>query len=187
MTASSPKPPHGSPESRLPHPWSVPLRIEDVPQTGRHIELVADERTREAVALIAGLAGLPRLAATFDVVRSSHDGLRVTGQVSATVRQVCVVTLELIESELAETLDLEFKPPRAPVQGEEISVSHDDEEDEILADGVVDLGALATEFLILGIDPYPRKAGAVFDPPRTNEPAGGAFAALAALQKKPQN
>ena len=26
----------------------------------------------------------------------------------------------------------------------------------------IDLGALATEFLMLGIDPYPRKAGAEF-------------------------
>jgi hypothetical protein len=52
---------------------------------------------------------------------------------------------------------------------------------------VIDLGALATEFLILGIDPYPRKAGAVFQSPPADEPAGGAFAALAALQRKPRN
>ena len=33
---------------------------------------------------------------------------------------------------------------------------------ERLIGDVVDLGALATEFLILGLDPYPRKAGATF-------------------------
>ena len=32
-------------------------------------------------------------------------------------------------------------------------------ETEPLIDGKVDLGALATEFLILGLDPYPRKPG----------------------------
>ncbi len=163
--------PQGSPQD--PYPWSVPLRFEDVPETGRHVELAADERTREAVALTAGLAGLPRLEATFDIVRSGRDGLHVTGQVSATVRQTCVVTLELIESEVNEALDLVFRAARAPAQGEEIGVSLDTDETEPLADGVVDLGALATEFLILGIDPYPRKAGAVFEPPPTNEPAGG--------------
>ncbi len=42
-----------------------------------------------------------------------------------------------------------------------------DEPPEPLVGGTVDLGAIATEFLILGIDPYPRKPGAEFDaPPR---------------------
>ncbi len=56
-------------------------------------------------------------------------------------------------------------------------------EPEPLVDGVVDLGALATEFLILGLDPYPRKPGAVFQPPQDSKPDGGPFAALAGLTK----
>jgi hypothetical protein len=55
---------------------------------------------------------------------------------------------------------------------------------ELLVDGVVDLGAIATEFLILGIDPYPRKAGAVFDPPAAGDESGHPFAALAALKER---
>jgi hypothetical protein len=47
----------------------------------------------------------------------------------------------------------------------------------------VDLGALATEFLLLGLDPYPRKPGAVFEPPRDNRPEPGPFAGLAGLIK----
>ena len=53
---------------------------------------------------------------------------------------------------------------------------------EPLIDGVVDLGALATEFLILGLDPYPRKPGAVFELPQDVKPDPGPFAALAGLQ-----
>ena len=49
-------------------------------------------------------------------------------------------------------------------------------------DGTVDLGALATEFLLLGIDPYPRKPGAVFEPPSTGDPGESPFAALAGLR-----
>ena len=165
----------------------MPLRIEDVPETGYHVELSADERTRQAIAVTAGLRELPRLDAVYDVTRSGHDGLRVRGQVSATIGQICVVTLEPIDSELAETFDLVFKPAPVALAGEDVSVEIDAEEIETLVDGTVDLGALATEFLILGIDPYPRKAGAVFEPPQTSEPGGGAFAALAALQKKPPN
>ena len=50
-------------------------------------------------------------------------------------------------------------------------------------DGAVDLGAVATEFLLLGIDPYPRKPGAVFERPAAGRPGGHPFAALAALKK----
>jgi hypothetical protein len=179
--------PQGSAERRSPYPWSAPLRLEDVPETGRHIALTADAHTRQAIAAIAGLRGLPRLDASFDVARSGHDGLHVSGQISATVGQTCVVTLEPIESELTEMLDLVFKPPGGPVDGAETSLGIDSEETEPLIDGTVNLGAIATEFLILGIDPYPRKPGAVFQPPASDEPGGSAFAALAALQRKPKN
>ena len=172
---------------RVPHPWSIPLRIEDVPETGYRVDLRADERTRQAIAVTAGLRELSRLDAAFDVTRSGHDALRVRGQVSATVGQICVVTLEPIDSELAETFDLVFKPAPAALADAGVSADIDAEEIETLVEGTVDLGALATEFLILGIDPYPRKAGAVFEPPQSPEPGGGAFAALAALQKKPPN
>jgi hypothetical protein len=187
MSHPSKPTPHEASEPRAPGPWSAPLRIEDVQETGRHVVLVADERTRQALAAMVGLRELSRAEATFDVVRSGHDGLHITGQVSATVGQTCVVTLEPIDSEVTEAFDVVFKPPHVAVAGEEVSAGPDTDEIEPLIDGMIDLGALAAEFLILGIDPYPRKAGAVFQSPPTNEPAGGAFAALAALQRKSRN
>ena len=36
-----------------------------------------------------------------------------------------------------------------------------------IVDGKIDLGALAAEFMVLGLDPYPRKPGAEFVPPAT--------------------
>jgi hypothetical protein len=50
--------------------------------------------------------------------------------------------------------------------------------------GAVDLGALATEFLILGVDPYPRAPGAVFEQPRKPTPESGPFADLAPLARR---
>ena len=39
--------------------------------------------------------------------------------------------------------------------------------------------------MILGVDPYARKAGASFEPPKaTSDAAGRPFAALAALKEK---
>ena len=43
-----------------------------------------------------------------------------------------------------------------------------------IVDGKIDLGALAAEFLALGLDPYPRKPGVAFAPPR--RPRGGGLA-----------
>jgi uncharacterized metal-binding protein YceD (DUF177 family) len=167
--------------------WSVPVRIEDIPETGRRFELSASEAIRGALARVAGVDRLARLDALFDVVRHGRDGLRVTGTVSAAIGQTCVVTLEPIETELEERVDLVFLPPgestgktHGEVEREGFSTAR--EPPEVLTNGTVDLGALATEFLILGIDPYPRKAGAEFAAPPSDDPAGHPFAALAALK-----
>src|SRR5262249_58019291 len=102
--------------------------------------------------------------------------------------QTCVVTLEPMTSELREPIDLAFEPPRAdarPADGDDIDPRAEDEP-ETLVDGVADLGAAATEFLLLAIDPYPRKPGAVFDAPKSDDSGAHPFAALAALKKTPE-
>ncbi len=116
--------------------------------------------------------------------------LHVTGRVSATVGQTCVVTLEPLTNEIEEDVDLVFVPPPAatPAPGDSRSRLRSREttkwnEPEPLIGGVVDLGALATEFLILGIDPYPRKPGAVFEAATGRKARPGPFAALASLTK----
>jgi len=169
-------------------PWSVPVRRDDVPDTGLHLDLVADEATRAAVAGIAGVRALPRLAATFDVAREG-GGLKVSGEIAATVEQTCVLTLEPMTSELREPVELAFVPPRADAHaqaGEEELDPGAADEPEPLVDGVADLGAAATEFLLLAIDPYPRKEGAVFEAPKADDSGAHPFAALAALKKTPE-
>ena len=53
---------------------------------------------------------------------------------------------------------------------------------EALADGTADVGALAAEFVLLGIDPYPRKPGAEFTPPPEDSATATPFAALSKLK-----
>jgi len=170
-------------------PWSSVIRLDQVGETGRHVELEASEETRTAVAKPAGVDAVERLRATFDLTRRGRDGLRVSGRVTGTVRQSCVVTLEPVLNEIDESVDVDFVPARdiadADRADDEIVLTPSSDEREPLLDGTVDLGALATEFLILGVDPYPRKAGAAFEVPKdASDPAGHPFAALAALRKK---
>src|SRR5438445_6742002 len=96
-------------------PWSVPVAVEDVPETGRRVVLAADERTRAAIAKLAQIRALPRLEATFDLARRGRDGLHVTGKISATVGQNCVVTLDPIDSEIEESIDVAFAPAAPPL------------------------------------------------------------------------
>jgi hypothetical protein len=163
--------------------WSVPLALSDVPEGGRHLALFADEQVRAAIAKHAGLAALPRLEASFDVTLHGRGGLHVVGRVSATVDQTCVVTLEPLENEIDEAIDLVFMPVGAsPLVGGEVEVPAVDAP-EALVGGVVDLGAIATEFLILGLDPYPRKPDATFQAPAVGDDSAHPFAALGALKK----
>jgi uncharacterized metal-binding protein YceD (DUF177 family) len=182
-------------DKQAPAPWQVPVAIDDVAETGRHFDLVADNDVRIAVARLVGVRDLPRLEANFDVTRHGADGLRVSGRVSATVGQNCVVTLEPLANEVEEDIDLWFAPPPpSPIErkaGEDEAAEKDSEQPqrswngpEPLIGGVVDLGALATEFLILGLDPYPRKPGAVFELTQDVKPDPGPFAALAGLKDR---
>ena len=170
---------------RSPPTWSVPVRLAEVPENGLRFDLAADAAIRTALARATGANAVPRLEARFEVTRSGRDGLHVTGSVSATVRQTCVVTLEPVENEIEERVDLTYVAGReesgVPARDEALG---EREPPETLVNGSVDLGAVATEFLILGIDPYPRKAGAVFAAPESDDAADHPFAALAALKKR---
>jgi Large ribosomal RNA subunit accumulation protein YceD len=110
--------------------------------------------------------------------------------VQAKVGQICVVTLEPIENEIDEEVDLIFAP--ADEIAPQIDADADDgegavaEPPEPIQNGIIDLGRLATDVLYLAIDPYPRKQGAMFEPPLTAvDPEDHPFAALKALQTGP--
>jgi uncharacterized metal-binding protein YceD (DUF177 family) len=159
--------------------WSVPVQIGEVPETGLHVELEAPAAVRNGIADLTGLRSVSELRASFDVARRG-PGLHVTGEVHAEVGQSCVVTLEPVENTIEEEIDLLFLPgvPEPQAEGEP-----DENAPEPLVNGRIDLGAIATEFLVLGIDPYPRKPGVAFEPPPAETNGTHPFAALAALKK----
>jgi hypothetical protein len=80
-------------------PWTVSVAVDDIPDTGLHVDLTAPPEARAAVAALAGLRDLPVLAASFDLARRGA-GLHVAGEVGATVGQTCVITLDPIENEV---------------------------------------------------------------------------------------
>jgi len=169
--------------------WSVPLRVDTIPEGGRDVQLHAGADIRAALARPARVQEVLRLDAGFHVLRRGRDGVRVTGTVSARVRQACVITLEPVENDIAEAIDLVFAPQADAEHGVPAALIHEGsseagEAPEPLVGGVIDLAAIAIEFFVLGVDPYPRKAGAVLD--TTGEPDAASahpFAALASLRR----
>lgn len=167
------------------NPWSVPVAVDDIPETGLHIEAEAPAEVRAQLVKLANLRDLPHLSAVFDLIRRG-GGVHVAGQVKARVGQTCVVTLEPLENDLDEPINLLFAPT-VDAAAKDDRTDHkagDEEPPEPLIEGRVDLGAIATEFLLLGIDPYPRKAGAEFAVVKTADDSARPFAALEALKKR---
>jgi hypothetical protein len=165
-------------------PWSVTVRLDEIPEAGRRVELEANAAARAELAEPLGVDAVERLSASFDLTRRGRDGLHVGGRVSATVRQTCVVSLEPVVNEIDEEVDVDFAPPREAADAADDEEGRGREEPEPLIGNSVDLGVLATEFLILGVDPYPRKADAAFEAPASDAAESHPFAALAAWKKK---
>lgn len=170
-------------------PWSVPVAVDAIPEQGRHVEIEAPAEVRaQVVQLVAGLASvreLAHLSASFDVTRQG-SGVHVAGRVRARVGQICVVTLDPIEREVDEAVDIQFVLSKADesTAPKEIAIDADRELPEPLTGSTLDLGALATEFLVLGVDPYPRKEGAEFGTVKIGDDGPKHFAGLEALKKR---
>ena len=176
-----------------PDPWRVPVVVAQIPDTGLHRELEANQVTRDAVADVGGLRAVLSVQASFDVTPKSGGRFHVAGHVRARVGQTCVVTLDPMETDIDETIDLIFAPPDQIPQMADLVDEAEQSEAEIpdppepIENGIIDLGRLATDALYLAVDPYPRKPDAVFEPlVEAPDPEDHPFAALKALKVTPK-
>jgi uncharacterized metal-binding protein YceD (DUF177 family) len=170
-------------------PWSVPVTVAQIPDTGLHRDFEADRAAREAMAEVGGLREVLAASASLDVMPKSGGRFHVTGHVRARIGQTCVVTLDPIENEIDEPIDLIFAPPEQIPELSDLVEEAAESDTEIpdppepIVNGAIDLGRLATDALFLAVDPYPRRPDAVFQPPvEAADPNDHPFAALKALR-----
>ena len=173
--------------------FSRVVRIDHLPREGQAMTIEANPAEREELALFYRLPAVTALTATLRVDPWGKGGARVTGAVHGELTQVCIVSIEPFPATVDEDVDVRFAPPTAAKSGsmateETLTFSLADEDDpDPVIDGKIDLGALTAEFFALGLDPYPRKPGAVLDEERTNsEPIDSPFAGLAQRDKPGQ-
>jgi len=91
-------------------PWSVPVTVAHIPDTGLHRDIEAGRAAREAMAEVAGLREILSASASLDVTPKSGGRFHVAGHVRARIGQTCVVTLDPIENDIDEPIDLIFAP-----------------------------------------------------------------------------
>ncbi len=171
-------------QERIAEPWSHPLAVADLPPEGVGLKLVPDEATRAALAHYIDVLAVPALVADLKATPDGKGGVAVEGDLTATVRQTCVVSLEPFDNAVEEHIALNFLSEDAAMPAA-FDETDEDYPADVIRGGAVDLGAIVTEFLALGVDPYPRRPGAVFAPPAAAEDeASSPFAALAKLKPK---
>jgi hypothetical protein len=171
------------------NPWSIAIVVAQIPDTGMHREFEASPATRAAMADVAGLREVLSAQASLDVTPKGGGRIHVAGRVQARIGQTCVVSLDPIENDIDEAIDLIFAPPEqipemaALVDEAAESDTEVPDPPEPIENGMIDLGRIATDALFLAVDPYPRKPDVVFEPPVVaDDPEDHPFAALKALR-----
>lgn len=165
--------------------WSYPIATANLPLDGIELTLAPGEEIRAGLARQAGVLAVPELVAKFKVSPDGHGGAEIEGRLEAAVRQTCVVSLEPFDNRVSELISVRYSPASAARPASStIDVGLENPPD-LLTDGAIDLAAVVTEHLTLAIDPYPRKPGAVFKPPKQGGDKGESpFAALKKLKPR---
>lgn len=148
------------------------VSVRDLPAGGISFVHDASEAERAALTQRFGIVAIARLHTRGNIFARSAGDICLTGEISAHVRQSCVVTLEPVESLIDGSFERTYRtgtshhPSASPVEDDDLSSPIADGDDwEPLAGDSIDVGEVAAEELALALDPYPRRKDAQFTPP----------------------
>ncbi|MGB7204714.1 MAG: DUF177 domain-containing protein [Anderseniella sp.] len=141
-------------------------RIVDVSKIdaeGADETITASQEECDLLSLRFGVESVSSVMASVNIQPWRRGGFRVRGTATARVTQICVVTLEPFESDVTARLDRIFvdRPKSLTAISGEIEISPDEEEIGEVVNGDIELGEFTVEELLLELDPYPRKDGAL--------------------------
>ncbi|MFN3482347.1 YceD family protein [Rhabdaerophilum calidifontis] len=179
--------PHPAKSGAAAPPFSHPLAVATLPAS-LELTLRPDAEARARIARSLGLFALDDLAAAFRIEAKESGLVTVEGRIAARFQPFCVVTLDPFPDAIDEPVAIRFAPEALVAKmtaRAEADAIEDFEPPDVIENGVIDLGAVAVEFLALALDPYPRKPGAEFQ--GLSEGAGhvSPFEALKVLKRDP--
>jgi uncharacterized metal-binding protein YceD (DUF177 family) len=171
--------------------WPSVVALGRVSRGGVDLRFEPDAAARKAIAKTLGLVSLEALTAEV-FLRSWMDGAEVSGLIRARVTQICSVSADEFEEPIEARFSLHVLPadseyaPQDEDAGGELGLDPEgDDPPDVLEGEVIDVSGYVIEHLALELDPFPRKPGAVFEPPP--EPVDlSPFAALKKLKADPE-
>jgi hypothetical protein len=162
----------------------------EIPERGLEVERAATAEERAALATALEIVACERLETRYVIQPLANGQYLATGSVEADVVQSCVVTLEPVTGRIVEWLEVEFWPPHelpepATVEFDVLATT----DREPIEGGTIPIGRVLYEHVAAGLDPYPRKEGAVFrwrdrEAPPVAEQPDSPFAVLGKLRPK---
>ncbi len=179
--------PDNAPASATPLSWHHSVRSLGTGGVSVDREATASELGQLKTAL--EVLAVEAFHVRYKLAPKSGGSFSFAGDFTCTLSQACVVTLDPIVENIAETFAVTFSPASKIIEPEGKDRPILDAPDvEALSGETVEAGRVLFELLSAALDPYPRKASAEFD---WQDPKSGPdvieklnpFAALSKLKK----
>jgi hypothetical protein len=161
--------------------------VQDIPEAGLKVERSASPGELEEIARTLDLLACRSLTVRYALTPRGVGHVHLSGTLQAQVEQSCVVTLEPLLNDIAESFSVDYWPEtEMPEPSGGVVDMEDDSELEPIVGGRIAVGRVVFERLAGAIDLFPRKPGVTFEAPQ--EPSGSErespFAALARIKDK---
>lgn len=166
------------------------VNLDDLSGNGAVFKIDVTEAERRALAARFGLQAIEKLAALVRLKRIGRKDVEFSADITATVVQTCVLTLEPVENEIESRVEIKFRPAGNDIDDDgTLVVSIEDDVEPLPEDGF-DIGEIVAVELSLLLDPFPRHSDAeklqedaetaLFYEEKPESP----FSALAGLRRK---
>ncbi len=169
-------------------PWSHTVTLAQAARGLPPQTLEASERDRKALARYLDVVSVAELTAQVSA-EPWLDGTELHGRFSVRLTQTCSVSADDFEDTLAGDFMVRVVPrgssnaPQDESLGEVDLDPEADDPPDVAEGDTIDLAHYVVEHLALALDPFPRKPGAVFEPPE-EEKLASPFAVLRNLHPK---
>jgi hypothetical protein len=170
--------------------FSRPMKV-DVLRDGASGEIAATEAEMQDIARLLDLVALDDLTVTYRIAHAGEGRLHLSGQLTASIAQTCIITLDPVAATVDLPVELDFWPAKLLEALEQSAGKTEALLDwpEPIADGIIDPGPVIYQILATSLEPYPKREGASFEWSQQPSQAGegeqsGPFAALAALKRR---
>lgn len=166
---------------------SRPFHLAELAETPEvSLDVTATDAEKAALAKRYGVVAVNALSARVTIRQNAVGDVLVRGTLKAEVVQECVVSLELVTSQISEAFEQRYTRKPIEPEGDLVVGPEDEEPPEPITGETIDIGELVAQFLSLSIDPYPRAPGAEIEQPGRSGDAtpDGPFAILAGLRDR---